>query len=225
MTGNETAPRRWYLVYCKPRQETVAQENLQRQGYETYLPRLHEARRRQGRRLSVIAPMFPRYLFVHLNTQTDTWGPIRSTIGIVSIVRFGRAAAHAPDSLIQILKDREDAEGIQILPPDEYKPGSKVRITHVIRQTPLADVALLADSIQQIENQLFFPVRTSVHVMNTISRFSLRQERFRPNPQVRGSQNQPKSGYGGLEYPAIPPPGRARSPPQKFPRSRTNSPG
>ncbi len=129
MTGKEPAPRRWYLVYCKPRQETVAQENLQRQAYETYLPRLHEARRRQGRRISVIAPMFPRYLFVRLNTQTDNWGPIRSTLGVVSIVRFGRSAAPAPDSLILALKDREDAEGIQILPPDAYKSGSKVRIT------------------------------------------------------------------------------------------------
>ncbi len=121
--------RSWYLVYCKPRQESVARENLMRQGYEVYLPLLHEVRRRQGRRVSVIAPMFPRYLFIHLSSETDNWAPIRSTLGVISIVRFGRAAARVPDGLIGALRSREDAQGIQILPMAEYKPGSRVRIT------------------------------------------------------------------------------------------------
>ena len=126
--GDKTA-RSWYLVYCKPRQESVARENLARQGYEIYLPVLREVRRRQGRRASVIAPMFPRYLFIHLSSETDNWAPIRSTLGVVSIVRFGRAAGRVPDGLITALRSREDAQGIQILPVEEYKPGSRVRIT------------------------------------------------------------------------------------------------
>jgi transcriptional antiterminator RfaH len=128
-TNSKAASRHWYLVYCKPRQETVARDNLARQGYETYLPFMRDARRRQGRRVTVIAPMFPRYLFVHLSSQTDDWGPIRSTLGVVSIVRFGREAARVPGSLMAALRAREDAQGIQILPVDEYKPGSRVRIT------------------------------------------------------------------------------------------------
>jgi len=121
--------RSWYLVYCKPRQETVARENLARQGYETYLPFMREARRRQGKRVAAVAPMFPRYLFVHLSNQTDNWAPIRSTLGVVSLIRFGQAAARVPDDLIAALKSREDAQGIQILPVEEYKPGGRVRIT------------------------------------------------------------------------------------------------
>jgi transcriptional antiterminator RfaH len=73
--------------------------------------------------------MFPRYLFIHLNRETDNWAPIRSTLGVVSIVRFGRTAARVPDDLLAMLRSREDAQGIQILPVEEYKPGSRVRIT------------------------------------------------------------------------------------------------
>lgn len=124
-----SAARGWYLVYCKPRQESVARENLARQGYETYLPRMRDVRRRQGRRVSVIAPMFPRYLFIRLNRETDNWAPIRSTLGVVSIVRFGRTAARVPDALLALLRAREDEQGIQILPVEQYKPGSRVRIT------------------------------------------------------------------------------------------------
>lgn len=90
---------------------------------------MHATRRRQGKRVTLVAPMFPRYLFIHLNSQTDNWAPIRSTLGVVSVVRFGRAAARVPDDLITALKSREDIQGIQILPVDEYRPGSRVRIT------------------------------------------------------------------------------------------------
>ncbi len=117
------------MVYCKPRQEAVARVNLARQGYSTYLPVMHAARRRQGKRVIQVAPMFPRYLFIRLNSQTDNWAPIRSTLGVVSVVRFGRTAARVPDNLITALKSREDIQGIQILPVEDYRPGSRVRIT------------------------------------------------------------------------------------------------
>jgi transcriptional antiterminator RfaH len=50
-------------------------------------------------------------------------------LGVVSVVRFGRSAARVPDDLITALRAREDEQGIQILPVEGYKPGSRVRIT------------------------------------------------------------------------------------------------
>jgi transcriptional antiterminator RfaH len=123
------AGKSWYVVYSKPRQEGVAQTNLVRQGYEVYLPRMRQVRKRQGRRVSVAAPMFPRYLFIHLDTETDNWGPIRSTLGVVSIVRFGQVAVAAPDDLVALLRAREDASGLQVFSPDEFQPGERVRVT------------------------------------------------------------------------------------------------
>lgn len=125
----EETEKHWYLVYTKPRQEQVARTNLLRQGYEIYLPLMRELRRRQGRRLPVVVPMFPRYLFVRLDTRTDNWAPIRSTLGVVSLVRFGHLPARAPEELIRLLRAREDAEGIQVLPPEYFRPGARVRVT------------------------------------------------------------------------------------------------
>ncbi len=88
--------RAWYLVYSKPQQERVALENLERQGFTAYLPLVRARRRRQTRVVHVIEPMFPRYLFVNLSDLTDDWGPIRSTIGVSNLVRFGNEAARAP---------------------------------------------------------------------------------------------------------------------------------
>lgn len=117
----------WYLIYSKPQQERLAYENLERQGYDSYLPLIRNRRRRQGRYMAVVEPMFPRYLFVNLSDQTDNWGPIRSTIGVANLVRFGIHAARVPESLIVTMQAR-DNEGVQILQPAELKPGDPVRI-------------------------------------------------------------------------------------------------
>ncbi len=124
----------WYLIYCKPQQERIARDNLERQGYVVYLPLAPVRRRRKGRTVRIIDPIFPRYLFINLSDQTDDWGPIRSTIGVSSLVRFGQVPAKIPDSLIEGLRIREDSDGIQEIPEQGFKPGDKVRIAEGIME-------------------------------------------------------------------------------------------
>ena len=118
----------WYLLYSKPMQERVAVENLERQGYSTYLPLIRSRKRRQTRIVHVIEPMFPRYLFLHLDDLGQDWGPIRSTLGVSRLVRFGDDAAQVPDSLIELLRSREDEQGLQRIAPSEFDRGDRVRI-------------------------------------------------------------------------------------------------
>ena len=118
----------WYLIYSKPQQERLARENLERQGYQTYLPLIRNRKRRQGRYVAIVEPMFPRYLFVHLSDEHDNWGPIRSTFGVANLVRFGARAARVPGDLILMLREREDDAGVQNLPQPEFKEGDRVRI-------------------------------------------------------------------------------------------------
>lgn len=120
--------RAWYLVYSKPQQERVALENLERQEYSTYLPLVRSRKRRQTRVVQVTEPMFPRYLFVHLSDTTDDWGPIRSTLGVSNLVRFGNDAARVPDGLVETLRAREDEEGLQPVDTPEFRRGDRVRI-------------------------------------------------------------------------------------------------
>ena len=148
----------WYLIHSKPRQEQVAREQLERQGYQTYLPMAYVFRRRRGRSVKVIAPMFPRYLFINLSDKTDDWRPIRSTIGVANLVRFGVEAARVPDDLIDSLKAREDETGIQVLPVKSFSVGDKVRVKEGIfegydaiihARTPKERVVLLMKVIEK----------------------------------------------------------------------------
>jgi len=99
-----------------------------------YLPLAQVRRRRKGRTVRVVDPIFPRYLFINLSDKTDDWGPIRSTIGVSSLVRFGQLPAKIPDNLIEGLRAREDSDGIQKIPEQGFKPGDKVRIAEGIME-------------------------------------------------------------------------------------------
>jgi len=120
--------RSWYLIHTKPRQERLAKEHLERQGYEIYLALAPVRRRRKYRTIRVIDPMFPRYLFIRLSDKTDDWRPIRSTIGVSVLVKFGEVPAKLPNILIEKLRDREDDEGIQVLENTGFLKGDQARI-------------------------------------------------------------------------------------------------
>lgn len=117
----------WYLIYAKPNQETVAQQQLEQQGYATYLPMIINARRRNGRRRYVTEPFFPRYLFIRLDQTTDNWAPIRSTIGVSTLVRFGMVPLAISNETIEAIKQRENPEGLHEV-ADVLTRGSNVRV-------------------------------------------------------------------------------------------------
>jgi transcriptional antiterminator RfaH len=101
----------WYLVHTKPRQEEIALVNLQRQGYECYLPQMRIERIRRRKAEVATEPMFPRYLLIRLDSsdQGKSWSPIRSTLGVSQLVHFGARAAKVDDTLVNLLRQRERA--------------------------------------------------------------------------------------------------------------------
>jgi len=120
--------REWYLIYSKPRQERIAQENLVRQGYETYLPLVYQRRRQRSQQRLSAEPMFPRYLFIHLDDVVDNWKPIRSTVGVARMVSFGETPAKVPETLIGTLKSHEDDAGVQRYVETPLRRGEQVMI-------------------------------------------------------------------------------------------------
>lgn len=127
-TPSGQGSKAWYLVYTKPRQERYARENLERQGYEVYLPLIRDRHRRKGRYVESIDAMFPRYLFIHLDQGTDNWAPIRSTFGVTGLVYFGFKPARVAPELIAFLRGRDDEEGCQSMPAPDFQHGDRVRI-------------------------------------------------------------------------------------------------
>lgn len=99
----------WYLIQTKKRDEIKARNNLNRQGYDTYLP-LHDGE-----------VLFPGYLFVSIHQEA--FAPINSTRGVIGLVRFGDQLAIVSDKLIEAFRHTEWQAA------QDYPEGSVVHIT------------------------------------------------------------------------------------------------
>lgn len=123
----DTLPADWYLIYTKPLKEQVALRNLQRQAYTAYLPMMNRNKRVRGKMKSVSEPMFSRYLFVQLAMGTDNIAPIRSTLGVTDLVRFGQEPAKLPAQFVARLQQDELAL-LQKPEGPRFQAGDKVTI-------------------------------------------------------------------------------------------------
>lgn len=121
---------RWYLIHSKPSRETVAQTNLERQGFCTYFPRVAQHVRGDAQRPGRIVALFPRYLFLQLDEDRQCLSPVHSTVGVANVVRLGTHYTIVADRVIRELRARADPEtGLHYLksrPP--IVPGAHVRI-------------------------------------------------------------------------------------------------
>jgi transcriptional antiterminator RfaH len=118
----------WYLIHTKIRQERVALEHLQRQGFECFLPEIWFEKLRWGALQVVQEPLFPRYLFIRLGTDTESqsWTPIRSTVGVSRLVTFGKTPAKLSDDLVDSIRAQSGTSQIQVR---HFEPGEQVVVT------------------------------------------------------------------------------------------------
>lgn len=117
----------WFLAQMKPNRGHIAERNLKRQGFRTFMPLEEGTVRRGGRFVTASMPLFPGYVFVAVDVGAQ-WRSINSTYGITRLVSFGQEPAPVPLALISQLMLRCDAAG-KLLPPRLLKPGDQVRIT------------------------------------------------------------------------------------------------
>jgi transcriptional antiterminator RfaH len=118
----------WYVVHTKPRQESRALLNLERQGFHCFLPTIPKKRVSRKAFSMVHEPLFARYLFIELDTTLSgkSWAPIRSTLGVSKLVTFGTEPARVDPGLIDLLREKQT--DLAQKPLAQYVPGDVVRI-------------------------------------------------------------------------------------------------
>lgn len=118
----------WYVALTKPRSEQLANLELTNQGYTTYLPLIHHTSLQAGKAVKPAKPLFPRYIFIAKVIEQDT-RPIRSTKGVVELVRFGTHIATIRGEVITQLKEREHLISQRLEDEATLHPGDMVEIT------------------------------------------------------------------------------------------------
>ncbi len=118
----------WFLAQVKPNCSQIAQRNLARQGYQTFLPLEDVTQQRMGKFVTAKRALFPGYIFVAFDAAQGHWRSVNATYGITSLVSFGRVPAAVPSGLVSRLMERCSDDGT-LLPPKRLQPGNSVTLT------------------------------------------------------------------------------------------------
>ena len=94
--------QKWYIAKIKSNSYHIATQNLERQGFETFLPKI-EITKQDNKFLIKNVFVFPGYMFVCCAPHIITWTKINSTYGVSKILLLIINLQKYPD-LIQILK-------------------------------------------------------------------------------------------------------------------------
>ena len=121
---NKPDIKAWYVVFSKPHKEQFAQFYLKSRGLETFFPRLLLPKFSQKNRR--IVPLFPNYLFVHVDLSKD-YDQVRWSPGVKSFVNFGSSPLPLPDKIAENLIRQADRDGI-IPAQSDLKIGQEVQI-------------------------------------------------------------------------------------------------
>jgi transcription antitermination factor NusG len=113
----------WIVARTKPNREMWAAENISKQGYEFYFPKILV----QRRRIIQMQPLFACYIFVH---TPGPWRFLLGTFGVAGVITVADGPALVANRTIEELKAKE-FDGCVELPKNDkerWKVGQQLRV-------------------------------------------------------------------------------------------------
>lgn len=95
-------PRRWYVIYTRPRWEKKVDELLKLQGITSYCPVRKVKNKWADRIKEVELPLFNSYVFVYIDPREEL--KVRVTLGVMNFVYYMGKPAQVRDSVIEDIK-------------------------------------------------------------------------------------------------------------------------
>lgn len=124
---SDPAATDWMVVATHASREAYATENLERQGFVVYTPRI-QRQIRHARRTSLAArPLFPSYIFVSETSARDNWRRLMSTHGVRTLLRSGDRPSLVSGDFVRALRARE-VDGLLPEVVTSLRVGQEVRV-------------------------------------------------------------------------------------------------
>lgn len=140
----------WYALRVKSRHEFVTADELTRKDIENFLPSVSRVRQWKDRKKVVNFPLFPGYLFVHLEPQPGAFLDVLKTRGSVCFVSLepGQPTSLLPEEIASLRVMLECGEQLDVFPA--FKEGTAVRV----KRGPLSGIVGIL--VKRESHQMFF---------------------------------------------------------------------
>lgn len=124
----------WFVIQTKPKKEAEAESYLSTKGVEIFNPLIETFALRNGRMNKELKPLFPGYLFGKFDLDQN-YPLVRWARGVKKILGFGEYPTSISEEVVEIIKERTNAEGIVRI-KHHFKPNDLIRI----KTGPLRDL-------------------------------------------------------------------------------------
>src|SRR5579859_5486148 len=122
----------WYTVQSKRHNERRVVDYLATRAIPTFFPLVEVVRRRNGRRRMGLEPLFPGYIFVHLepfDRSCRCWDTVRWSPGVHRILGTEYEPVPVPENAILAIRDRTRELGF-VRPGFRFRNGDRVRFRY-----------------------------------------------------------------------------------------------
>jgi len=141
---NHNLDKKWFIAQIKPNSYNSAIQNLERQGFETFLPKMEMTQRQKNKFVAKNVYVFPGYIFVCFDPHITTWSKINSTYGVSRIVAFNKKPSVISSDLILELKIRYEINSNSIQ-KEKLQKGDSIKFF----SGPFTDLIAKIESVDE----------------------------------------------------------------------------
>lgn len=124
MYNLNSALREWHVIYTRPKFEKKVYSTLTDKGINAFLPLRKVVRQWHDRKKKVDLPVFPSYLFVHVNMIEKT--EVFNVPGFVKFISTGGIPDTISERRMQIIK--QILSGDYEISNDGFEDGERVKV-------------------------------------------------------------------------------------------------
>ena len=136
--------KKWFIVQIKPNSYKSATQNLERQGFETFLPKMDITQRQKNKFLYKNVYVFPGYIFVCFDPSVINWTKINSTYGVLKLLVFNKKPSEIPSDIVLELKTKYEIKGNRTQ-QENLQIGNSIKFY----KGPFADLIAKVESVDE----------------------------------------------------------------------------
>jgi transcriptional antiterminator RfaH len=107
--------KEWFILQFKSNSHHKAAKNLNRQGFETFLPLHDTTSQKLSRFINTSKPLFSGYVFSRFDRAESEWLKINNTYGVSRLITFNSILKSISTTFVDSLMMRYDLSG-KLLP-------------------------------------------------------------------------------------------------------------